>query len=96
MIDSAKKAYINSLLENNSSCPKKFWKLINQFLKNDHSQTQYPRFIDPSNSTEVPLGNEAVFLNSYFCNISHRLGFNPNDHVTYTENNYLDIYDNII
>ena len=95
MIDSAKKAHINSLLENNSSCPKKFWKLINHFLKNYPRATQYPKFIDPSNNSEVPLGNEAVFLNNYFCNISHRLGFNPNDHVTYSENNDLDIYDNI-
>ena len=33
MIETAKKEYISKLLENNSSCPKKFWKCIDQFLK---------------------------------------------------------------
>ena len=95
MIDSAKKAYISTLLDNNSTCPKKFWKLINQFLKGNHGVTIRPKFVDPDNSTEVPMGDEAEFLNNYFCNISQRLGFNPNDQVTYSNNDYLNIYDNI-
>ena len=95
MIDSAKKAYISTLLDNNSSCPKKFWKLINQFHKGNHGVTTRPKFVDPDNSTEVPMGDEAEFLNNYFCNISQRLGFNSNDQVTYSNNDYLNIYDNI-
>ena len=95
MIDSSKKKYISKLLDNNSSCPKQFWKLINQFLKGDTRSHQYPRFVDPSTNDEIPLGGEALFLNEYFCNISRRLGFDPCDRVTYTDNDYLNMYSNI-
>ena len=95
MMESAKKHYISTLLKNNSSCLKKFWKHINHFLKGDSRSNIYPRFIDPSNNVEVPVGNEATFLNEYFRNISQRLGFDANDSVAYDDNHYLDMYSEI-
>ena len=95
MIDSAKKVYIMALLEHSSSCPKKFWKLINQFLKGDYGAAQKPCFIDPVTKVKINNGEESDFLNGYFCDISARLGFDPADPVTYADNNYLDMYENI-
>ena len=95
MIDSAKKVYITALLEHNSSCPKKFWKLINQFLNGDYGAAQKPCFIDPVTKVKINNGEESDFLNGYFCDISARLGFDPADPVTYADNNYLDMYENI-
>ena len=95
MIDSAKKVYISSLLDRNASSPKKFWKHINDFLKGKYVTHHYPCFLDPVTNTEVPLGQESTFLNEFFCGISTRLGFDSTDHVTYTDNDYLDIYENV-
>ena len=95
MIDSAKKAYINALLENNTSCPKKFWKVINQFLKGDYGTAQKPSFIDPMSKEEISRDDEPDFLNEYFCDISARLGFDCNDRVDYADNNYMNIYENV-
>ena len=92
MIDSAKRDYISKLLDRNAACPKKFWKQINQLLKGDNGVYQLPRFVDPTNNEEILLGNESVFLNEYFCNISRRMGFDRTDTVTYVDNDYLDIY----
>ena len=95
LIDTAKKEYISALLDKNKSCPMKFWRCINQFLKGDYGVYHHPRFIDPVSGTEIPLGNEPTFLNDNFCNISRRLGFDPNDEVSYSDNDYLACYDNV-
>ena len=65
MIESAKNIYISTLLEANSSCPKKFWKYINQFLKGEYGSNYHPNLYDPLTGTPVPLGQEAVFLNPF-------------------------------
>ena len=91
LIETAKKEYISRLLENNSSCPKKFWKYINQFLKGEYGKYQHPIFLDPSTGTTVITGNEPAFLNDYFVNISSRLGFGPDYPLDFENNNYLDM-----
>ena len=92
LIESAKKEYISALLDNNSSCPKKFWKHINQFLKGEYGTYHHRNFIGPETGNSVKT--EPDFLNDYFVNISSRLGFGPN-HVIDFDNNYLDMYSDI-
>ena len=41
------------------------------------------------------LDRKLVFFKEFFCNISQRLGFDPNDVVNYDNNNYLDMYNYI-
>ena len=95
MIETAKKKYISELLEQNSSCPKKFWKYINQFLKGEYGNYHYPDFVDPVTGNTVIHGNECNFLNDYFVNISSRLGFGPDIQIDFEGNNYLDMYSDI-
>ena len=93
MIDSAKKSYITSLQHKNSSSPKKFWKYM--FPKGDNKLYQLPTFVDPSTGAPVPHGKEAFFLNDFFCDITTRLGFTPDELVDYSNNDYMVIYDHI-
>ena len=74
-MESEKKVYISTLLNNNVSCPKIFWKCINHFLKGDYGSYQLPRLLDPNDDNTVPLGHKASFLKEFFCNISTCLGF---------------------
>ena len=64
-------------------------------MKGSYGTTQKPSFIDPANNVKIQMGEEPDFLNEYYCNISSRLGFCQNDRATYTNNNYLDIYENV-
>ena len=92
MIESAKKAYISALLDKNSSCPKKFWKHINQFLKGEYHMYSHPTFVDPTTNLPICHGQEAEFLNEYFCKVSNRLGLDTNFDPNLENNNYLDMY----
>ena len=94
MVESAKKLYISSILENTSSNPKKFWRHINQLLKGNSSVNNQVIFHDQTSNEEIEKGEEANFLNDFFCNISTRLGFEHNDNIDYNEE-YLSIYQNI-
>ena len=96
MVETAKKSYITTLLNNNSSCPKKFWKHVNIFSKGDNVSYQRPTFVDHITDTAVPHGEEATFLNDFFCNITTRLGFIPNELVDYSNNYYMEIYSHFL
>ena len=74
LIETAKKNYIINLLNRSSSCPKKFWRNINQLLKGANISNQSPKFINPSTNEEIQIGYEA---NDFYCNISGRIGLNP-------------------
>ena len=95
MIESAKKLYIANLLTKNSGCPKKFWKNINGFLKGNKPVPGSVRFIDQGTQEHIPFGQEADFLNDYYCNISQRLGINDDVPDRYPDD-YLGVYDNIV
>ena len=95
MIESAKKAYISALLDKNSSCPKKFWKHINQFLKGEYNMYSHPTFVDPITNQPICHGQEAEFLNEYFCKVSARLGLDTKFDPNLENNNYLDMYQDI-
>ena len=97
MIDTAKRDYVNRMLHQNSRNPKKFWRIINHMLKGFSNKVESIQLID--NNVNVPHGEEATFLNGYFCNISDRLGLS-NDLVieeTINEdlNNMYGIIDNV-
>ena len=47
MIESAKKEYRSTLLLNSSSCPKKFWRHINQLLKCSSTGNYHVKLTDP-------------------------------------------------
>ena len=94
MIESAKKIYISSLLTKNVSCPKKFWRHINQLLRGDKSNNQTVQFVNSQTGTFVPLGEESNFLNDFLCDISTRLGFDQDDIILYNDDylhNYLNL-----
>ena len=76
MIDEAKANYIKSQLKRNILNPKKFWRIINGFLKNDAVISGNIVFKDTETGLNIEKGNEASFLNNYFVNISPRLGLN--------------------
>ena len=68
MIDKAKANYIKSQLERNIRNPKKFWRIINGFLKNDAVISGNIVFKDTVTGLNIEKGNEASFLNNYFVN----------------------------
>ena len=76
MIDNAKAAYIKSQLDRNVKNPKKFWRIINNFLDNSPTSLSDITFVDDATGNAVPKGGEANFLNDYFVNISTRLDLN--------------------
>ena len=77
-IDTAKKNYIQRILNENSKNPKKFWKIINELLNGRRTSNEYAQFIDPTTNEPIQFGAEAEFLNSYFCNIIDRLDIDEN------------------
>ena len=77
-IETAKKNYIHKIMNENNKNPRKFWKVINELLNGKKTATEYPQFIDPVTKVHIPFGNEAHFLNSYFCNIIDRLDLDSN------------------
>ena len=77
-IDTAKKNYIQRILNENSKNPKKFWKIINELLNGRRTSNEYAQFIDPTTNEPIQFGAEAEFLNSYFCNIIDRLYIDEN------------------
>ena len=97
MIESAKKLYISSLLVNNASCPKKFWRHINLLLRGEKSTDQNVQFVDMQTRIPVPKGEEPNYLNDFFCNISTRLGFNQdivhyNDDYLHVDNDLNEVF----
>ena len=42
------------------------------------STVEHAQFVDPHSNVNVPPGDEAEFLNNYFCNITDRLGIDTN------------------
>ena len=74
LIDNAKRDYIINSLHQNSKNPKKFWRIVNNMLKGSSEKSHTVQFIDPDSNDPMPDGFQADFLNSYFCNISKRLG----------------------
>ena len=94
MVETAKKMYITTLLAKNDSCPKKFWRRIKHLLHGDKITDQNVQFVDKNTSTAIPRGEEANYLNDYYCNISTRLGFNHDDIIHYNDE-YLHVYQNI-
>ena len=77
-VESAKKAYIYKILQENNKNPRKFWKLVNELLNGRRSTVEHAQFVDPHSNVNVPPGDEAEFLNNYFCNITDRLGIDTN------------------
>ena len=92
LIESAKRNYISTSLSNNMSCPKKFWRQINTLLKEKASNINQTSLIDPVTKLDIPKGNEANFLNGYYCNISERLGMAQNVNLAYPDDNPLNVY----
>ena len=84
-----------NLLDKNASCPNKFWRNIIKLLKGKKSVLESVRFKYKDTHEQIPLGQEANFLNDYYCNISQRLGCNDDvpDHYPHE---YLSVYDNIV
>ena len=74
MIENAKRDYIITSLRKNSRNPRKFWRIINNMLKGTAEKSQTTQFIDPDTNNPIQDGLQSDFLNSYFCNISRRLG----------------------
>ena len=85
-IETAKKEYIRKVLNENTKNPRKFWKIINQLLKGSGLPNETAQFINPVNSEPVPFGDEADFLNNYFCNIVDRLDLDNNFDNTMSQN----------
>ena len=54
MIESAKRNYILTTLNNNISVPKDFWRQINILLKGEKSCTTQPNLVDPVTKTDLP------------------------------------------
>ena len=95
MIESAKRNYILTVLNNNISVPKKFWRQINTLLKGEKTCSTQPNLVDPVTKSDVPKGSEANFLNEYYCNIAERLGFDPRADIVYNHNEFLNCYNMI-
>ena len=47
---------------------------MNELLHGKKNTAQYAQFVDPVTNDLIPFGDEAEFMNSYFCNIFDRLG----------------------
>ena len=94
MIETAKKTYIQNLLDSNVKTPKKFWKNINLLIKGPNTGSKIVTFVDPYSHTEIQPGQEPNFLNDYFNSISERLGIDQTNVHNYNPD-YLSIYDNI-
>ena len=90
MIDRAKSNYMKVQLEQNIRNPKKFWRVINGFLKNNTVTIGDIVFVDAQTGQNVVKGNEAAYLDNYFVNISTRLGL---DDDTVYNNDILPPYD---
>ena len=85
MIDNAKSVYIQSQLDRNVKNPRKFWRIINNFLDNNPTSLSDINFIDDETGSIIVKGEEANFLNNYFVNISTRLGLNADiNHIVNT------------
>ena len=97
-IETAKKNYIQRILNENVKNPRKFWKLVNELLHGRKCGDDHAQFIDPSTNDTIPFGSEAEFLNSYFCNIIDHLGLDDNvdnNHYRRVEQDLNDIYGQI-
>ena len=81
LIESAKRSYILNSLRRNTKNPRKFWRIINDMLKGTSNMSQSVQFQDPDTDTPVPDGSQSDFLNSYFCNISQRLGLSSDPEI---------------
>ena len=81
LIESAKRNYIINSLRQNTRNPKKFWRIINDMLKGTSTVCQTVQFIDPDTNDSIPEGTQADYLNSYYCNIAHRLGLSNDPNI---------------
>ena len=77
-IETAKKNYIQRILNENVTNQWEFGKLINEHLNGKKFANEYAQLIDPNTNDRFPFGDEAEFLNSYFCYITDRLGLDEN------------------
>ena len=72
-IDRAKSKYIMENLHRNCKNPKKFWQIINDFIKPDiNSDISNVNFIDPVTGISIAPGNIPNYLNDYFVNIAEK------------------------
>ena len=90
LIECAKRNYILNSLRQNVKNPKKFWRLVNDMLKGTSNICQTVNFIDPDTNVPVQDGTQSEYLNSYFCNISHRLGLSNDPMINPEITNDLD------
>ena len=95
LIERAKRNLIMTTLDNNASVQKKFWRQINILLKGKDETVLQTRLFDPATKSNVPLGSEGNFLNSYFCNIAERLECDPKENIDYDSDVLLSCYDRI-
>ena len=77
MVESAKRLYITTLLNKNSSCPKKFWRHINHLLKGDKSSSYPANFTDQITNDNVPSDQIPAFLKIIFVISLHDLVLTP-------------------
>ena len=89
MIDKAKSNYIKLQLDRNVKNPRRFWRIINSFLKNDTTNTGEIVFTNTQTGCIIEKGNESSYLNNFFVNIATRLGL---DDATVYNNDNLPAY----
>ena len=70
-IEKAKSKYIIENLHCNYKNPKKFWRILNDFIKSDNTaDISTISFVDPTNGVQIDKNNIPDFLNNYFANIA--------------------------
>ena len=87
MILRAKSTFIKSKLRENSTNPRKFWRVINGLINPSKGQQTDVHFYDSINGVYVEHGMEPDFLNYFFLNIVPNLGIQPSN------NPCLGVYD---
>ena len=87
MVMRAKSNFIKSKLRENSTNPKKFWRVINNIINPDKCIQIEMRLFDKVAGNLVDHDDEADFLNDFFLNIVQNLNIRP------TDNQCIGVYD---
>ena len=94
MIERTKRNFIKNSLKRNTKNPKKFWRIINNMIKNETTMSIFD--IEFRNlETNIPVSKDDVpdFLNAYFAQIATRT--RPFDFNTIHNNDYVKNVDNV-
>ena len=76
-VQKAKSLFIKSKLRENSTNPKKFWRVINSIINPTKGHQTEMHFFDSLRGEYVEPGMEPDFLNDYFFNIVKNLDIEP-------------------